>query len=242
MKTTNLLSLLIIALLFACKDDEQATTSLELTFEHKAGEEVFEYEHLYETEAGNEFSLRLWRTYISKVRLIKKDGAIYEIPDSYYLIEPLNEGRFSLELENIPVGEYEKISFYIGVAGEANLSEEIVGDLDPSNNMAWNWTTGYKYVRMDGEFIDIVGNRRGVVVHIGTANNLKNLVFNLSPLSLGEERAHLNFVVDLLEAFKNPHTIDFEVENDFQFNNEADLIGENYSNGYIYLKEETAQH
>ncbi|HET8860043.1 MbnP family protein [Marivirga sp.] len=236
MKITNYSFFALALLFFACQDDMPKTTNLQLEFAHKAGIEDFEYGRMYENIAGNRFSLRLWRTYISDVKLLKSDGEIYSVPNSYHLIEPQNLNRFTLNLSDIPTGTYESIQYYIGVTDEENLSGQLVGDLDPSNNMAWNWTTGYKFIRMDGEFEDNEGNRRGVVVHIGTNENLKLQSFTFqNPLILGQSEGHILFELDLLEAFKSPHTIDFEVLNDFQFNNEADLIGENYANGFIKL-------
>jgi hypothetical protein len=224
--------------LFSCQDDLEETSSLEIEFIHKAGTVDFEYNKLYQNEAGNEFSLRLWRSYISEVKLIKSNNEIYSIPDSYHLIEPTDGNKFILNLSQIPTGNYKSIQFYIGVAGEENLSEEIVSDLDPSNNMAWNWTTGYKFIRMDGEFEDNAGNRRGVVVHIGTEANLKSQSFDfIDGLNISSQAKKIAFELNLLEAFENPHTIDFEVLSDFQFNNEADLIGENYADGFVKLVE-----
>jgi hypothetical protein len=216
----------------------QDTSSLEMEFIHKAGTQDFEYDKLYQNEAGNEFSLRLWRTYISEIKLIKSNNEIYSIPDSYHLIEPTDGNRFVLNLSQIPTGNYKSIQFYIGVVGEENLSREIVGDLDPSNNMAWNWTTGYKFIRMDGEFEDNAGNRRGVVAHIGTEANLRHQVFEFGQaIDISEQGKLITFELDLLEAFQNPNIIDFEVLSDFQFNDEADLIGENYADGFVKLVE-----
>ena len=238
MKTNKLFFYLIPFIFFACKDEVEETSTLELEFAHVAGVEAFEYAKLYENAAGNEFSLRLWRTYISEISLIKSDEEVYAVPDSYHLIEPTNGNIFSLKLEQIPVGNYKAIHFYLGIVGDENLSGEIAGDLDPSNNMAWNWTTGYKFIRMDGEFQDVAGNRRGVVVHIGTAVNLKAQVFQFNQnLNITDDNNKIAFELDLLEAFQNPHTIDFEVLSDFQFNDEANLIGENYAEGFIKLKE-----
>lgn len=238
MKTIKSLFYLLPFILFACQDDIEETSTLELEFIHKAGDEGFEYGKLYQNEAGNEFSLRLWRTYVSEIKLINSDDEIISIPESYHLIEPKNGNRFSLNLNQIPTGNYKAINFYIGIAGEENLSGEIIGDLDPSNNMAWNWTTGYKFIRMDGEFQDAAGNRRGVVVHIGKEINLKAQEFVFSQLKkISGQSNKLTFELDLLEAFQNPHTIDFEVLSDFQFNDEADLIGENYADGFVKLIE-----
>ncbi|MGJ3235143.1 MbnP family protein [Marivirga sp.] len=239
MKTIKYLFLLTPFIFFACEEDVENTSSLELEFVHKVGQEDFEYGEIYQNEAGNEFSLRLWRTYISEVKLIKSNNEVYAVPHSYHLIEPENGNKFRLNLTEIPSGDYKSIEFYIGVFGDENLSEDIVGDLDPSNNMAWNWTTGYKFVRMDGEFQDLSGNRRGVVVHIGTRANLKFQSFEFSDgMNISEQSNKITFDLDLLEAFKNPNTIDFELLSDFQFNNEADLIGENYANGFVKLVEQ----
>jgi hypothetical protein len=239
MKTIKYLLLLTPFIFFACQEDEEETASLVMEFIHKAGQEDFEYDKIYQNEAGNEFSLRLWRTYISEIRLIKSDNETFAIPDSYHLIEPTQGNRFSLNLNQIPSGNYKAIRFYIGIVGDENLSGEIAGDLDPSNNMAWNWTTGYKFIRMDGEFEDKTGNRRGVVVHIGTEVNLKAQVFQFAQnLKFTGNNNKVIFELDLLEAFKNPNTIDFEELSDFQFNNEADLIGQNYAEGFMKLVEQ----
>ncbi|WKK73494.2 hypothetical protein QYS49_16130 [Marivirga salinae] len=238
MKTIKPLFYILPFILFACGDDIEETASLELEFIHKSGNENFEYGKTYTNKAGNEFSLRLWRTYISEIRLIKSDEEVYAIPESYHLIEPTNANKFRLNLDQIPSGNYKAIRFYVGVVGDENLSAEIVGDLDPSNNMAWNWTTGYKFIRMDGEFQDKEENRRGVVVHIGTEVNLKAQVFEFDQnINFAGDNNKLEFELDLLEAFQNPNTIDFEVLSDFQFNNEADLIGENYEEGFVKLIE-----
>jgi hypothetical protein len=238
MKVIKPLLYLLPFLLFSCEDEVSNTSTLELEFNHKAGSKNFEYGKIYENNAGNEFSLRLWRTYISEVKLTKSDNSVYSVPNSYHLIEPTNANLFSLDLDDIPTGNYKSIQFYVGVVGEENLSGKIAGDLDPSNNMAWNWTTGYKFIRMDGEFEDNSGNRRGVVVHIGTEENLKPQSFSFSePIVLNESGGKISFELDLLEAFQNPHTIDFEELSDFQFNDEADLIGENYAEGFLKLLE-----
>lgn len=238
MKIIKLTLFLTSLIFFACKEDVEETASLELEFAHKAGVENFEYGKIYENAAGNEFSLRLWRTYISEIRLIKSNDEVYAVPDSYHLIEPTIGNKYSLNLNQIPAGNYKAIRFYLGVVGDENLSGEMVGDLDPSNNMAWNWTTGYKFIRMDGEFQDMAGNRRGVVVHIGTEVNLKAQVFQFNQnLNITGDNNKIDFELDLLATFQNPNTIDFEVLSDFQFNNEADLIGENYAEGFVILKE-----
>jgi len=238
MKTIKSLFYILPFFLFSCQEEMENNASLELEFIHKAGLENFEYEKIYQNEAGNEFSLRLWRTYISEIRLIKENNEAFAIQDSYHLIEPQNGNKFSLNLSQIPNGNYKSIEFYIGIAGEENLSGESIGDLDPSNNMAWNWTTGYKFVRMDGEFQDLEGNRRGVVVHIGTEANLKHQKFDFKNIkNISGEANKLSFELNLLEAFQNPNTINFEELSDFQFNNEADLIGENYAEGFVNLIE-----
>ena len=95
---------------------------------------------------------------------------------------------------------------------------------------------GYKFIRIDGEFNDIQNNRRGVIVHIGTEENLRRLYFDLvKPIIIDGQNKELDFTVNLNALFEQPNTIDFELVNDFQFNVETTLIAENYSEGFIAL-------
>ncbi|ADR20959.1 hypothetical protein MATR_14150 [Marivirga tractuosa] len=238
MKTIKAFLFIVPFALLSCKDDDFIGAPLDINFYHKAGTADFEYNTLYQNAAGNEFSLRLWRTYISDIRLVNSEGDITAFSDSYHLIEPKEGNKYSLRLPSVSQDSYTEIRFNIGIREDTNLSESLSGDLDPSNNMAWNWTTGYKFIRMDGEFEDNDGNRRGVVVHVGTENNFKPQSFTFeAPVTVGSSGAEMNFQLDLLEAFQNPNTIDFEVLSDFQFNAEADLIGENYAEGFVKLIE-----
>ncbi|WP_340153324.1 MbnP family protein [uncultured Marivirga sp.] len=236
MKISKLLFALLAVISLSCTDETIEGGPLEFNFFHKAGSEDFQYNTVYQNAAGNEFSLRLWRTYITEIQLVDTEGSITAFTPSYHLIEPKEGNKFTFSLPFVKQDEYAAINFNIGIREDTNLSESTSGNLDPSNNMAWNWTTGYKFIRMDGEFEDNAGNRRGVVVHIGTENNFKPQSFTFqTPLVVNASGAELNFELDLLEAFQNPNTIDFEQLSDFQFNNEADLIGENYAEGFIKL-------
>ncbi|MGM0579170.1 MAG: MbnP family protein [Bacteroidota bacterium] len=238
MKAIKIFLFIVPFALLSCKDNDFEVAPLEINFYHKAGIADFQYNTLYQNAAGNEFSLRLWRTYISEIQLVNSEGAITVFSNSYHLIEPEEGNKYTLQLPPVKQDSYTEIRFNIGIRENTNLSESLSGDLDPSNNMAWNWTTGYKFIRMDGEFEDNAGNRRGVVVHVGTENNFKPQSFTFqAPVTVGPSGAEMNFQLDLLEVFQNPNTIDFEVLSDFQFNDEADLIGENYAEGFVKLIE-----
>lgn len=61
-----------------------------------------------------------------------------------------------IELENVPAGNYTKVTFGIGVDEEQfNLGITGQGDLltnaDPAG-MLWSWSAGYKFVKFEGVF------------------------------------------------------------------------------------------
>ncbi|TAF75524.1 MAG: hypothetical protein EAZ53_05335 [Bacteroidetes bacterium] len=135
--------------------------------------------HKFVTLKGDTFTVDNFKYYISNVKLSNETSS-YSIPDSYYLFgyedgDNLRESGASIT--GIPDGEYTKISFSIGVDGAANASTAKKGDLDPNNNMAWNWDTGYKFVTLEGNFLN--GTVGGITYHIGKNENYKELSFDL---------------------------------------------------------------
>lgn len=132
------------------------------------------------TVQNDTFTVDNFKFYISNIKL-SNNTSTYSIPNSYCLFgyssgEELRPNGVSIT--GIPDGVYTKISFAIGVDAEANASTAKRGDLDPNNNMAWNWDTGYKFVLLEGRYLNIT--TAGVVLHIGKNENYKELTYDLS--------------------------------------------------------------
>ena len=71
-------------------------------------------------------------TVLSNVKLIG-EAEEYVEADSYHFVRFKNADKsFAIELADVPIGNYRRIEFSIGVEKEANNSIKPVGDLDPN--------------------------------------------------------------------------------------------------------------
>lgn len=111
-------------------------------------------------------SVRYW---LSQLRLTRADGTSVDIADSYYLMEsrkeqPLHGGtqqpvtlparqRELISLKDVPPGQYESLSFNVGVDAQHNGDLSLAtGELNVLQNMAsvqWMWFTSYIFTQLD---------------------------------------------------------------------------------------------
>jgi len=111
--------------------------------------------------------LRYW---VSNITLVDSKGSEYVIPDSYYLMEEVGDlnlsgtiadkltyparKRETIDLEDIPAGEYKGIRFSVGVDARHNDNLSLQsGELSIANgmsNIAWMWHTSYIFSSVAG--------------------------------------------------------------------------------------------
>jgi len=117
----------------------------------------------------------------------------------------------------------------IGIDEGVNLSSNIAGDLQPTNQMAWNWTSGYKFLLLEGRYTPETSNRMiPLVYHIGFSENRKDLEFEIPPSN------EIRFAVEINELFKDPSPIDFHSYPEILFNEEqAAMVAENYGHSFV---------
>lgn len=138
----------------SCKKDPQPTPSL-------TGEVSFEFSHVWGLNmapfylnqtyvhpmSGDTLNINMLKYYISNIIMTKTDGSTYQVPNSYYLIDPSEN---IITIKDIPAGDYKKVEFLIGVDSLRNFSGLQTGALNPSNGMFWSWSTGYIFIRVEG--------------------------------------------------------------------------------------------
>jgi len=241
MKKLQTALILMMSLIFSScdnTDEPQASNSITIEFENVIGEESLTIgDKLYQRD-GASFNISAFKYYISNVVLLNESGdVIYEEEGSYHLIaQSQSESNLSFTLKDVPDLQVASLSFSIGVDPIANKSIDNEGDLDPSNEMAWNWDTGYKFLLLEGELIPQSGERRGLVFHIGSDENYKTLNFPLNIDLSGSEEAKITFEADILGLFGSPNYISFNEVNVAMGGEEAKLIADNYSINLFKLK------
>src|SRR5687768_8309631 len=129
----------------------------------------------YQNPASQTYNITKLKYYISNVKLINSQtGKTFSEPNSYHLIDPSVQ-KTTFNFKGVPVKGYDRIQFSVGVDSVQNSRTDQKGDLDPNNEMAWDWKTGYKFFIMEG-----FSGSQGLVFHVGNNANFKTLTFPLN--------------------------------------------------------------
>jgi hypothetical protein len=134
--------------------------------------------------------------------------------DGYFLVDEDDDASKSIEIPNVPAGDYKSVSFTIGVDSLRNVSGAQTGALDPANGMFWSWNTGYIFVKMEGASPAATGN--DLTFHIGGISTQVNTIRKVT-LALTNENItvrkniapEIHLFVDLNKMFSGVNTIDF---------------------------------
>lgn len=238
----RLLLLLAVPLLAAsCSDNDDevlAPGNLQVQIAHVVGAQPLQLDvSTYTSPAGDSYTVSNFKYYISNVKLIGANGqATFVEPESYHLVGQGLDNTF--ELKAIPAGTYDKIELSVGVDAAHNHSTDQEGDLDPSNEMVWNWDTGYKFMTLVGSY---TGNTKSgaLVFHIGGDANYKTITLPLpTPVDLLKKSDYqLRLQADLNEIFQAPHLIDFDEMNTGGHGVGPSMLAENYSEGFLKATE-----
>lgn len=187
----------------------------------------------YTNEAGNVFTVNMYKYYISNIKLWRADSTYYTETESYHLINEAELASKSFILHEVPLGEYTAITFMIGVDYDRNTSGAQTGALDPALAMFWDWNTGYIMAKMEGS---VTGNPAGFGFHTGGFEG-GYAVMRIVTLPLPEQ-AKVNGIKspgvhiksDVLEWFKTPRTIDLMTENVITNpGRDASMLADNYA-------------
>ena len=227
----NINFIIILILLCSCTSEK----NVNINFKTYVNGEELEYGKKYASPNGDgTFTIYDFKLYISNLQFISNENPEnnYIEKDSYHLLKFQTNNSYSLILNNISLEPYDKIKISIGIDEEANLSIKNPGDLDPTNQMAWNWTSGYKFLLLEGLYSpESSENEIPIVFHIGFSENKKDLEFDLI------SKDEIQFVIEINELFKNPNNINFNELPRVLFNKEhSALIASNYLYSFIKLK------
>lgn len=202
----------------------------------EAGSEDYEYTN----GMNQDFNINLLRYYITDIKLEGPNGEVFEdkiVTDAsgtegIYLIDESIQSSQLITFSDVPAGEYNKISFTVGVEEEGVQEGAVGGNLDPATcNMFWNWNSGYIAVKFEGqspvspggnngsETLEVI-NENGILFHVGgwrdvegTAfvYNNKNLEFTFDTNAKVQkgQQPHVHMVFDVLSLFAGENMIDF---------------------------------
>lgn len=210
-RTTTLLVMLIaIGIAWSgCKKDEEPEpdpATLKFEFAFKVGGEDVAYGQTYNLN-GTVVSFDVINYYLGGLVLTQANGLSINLEDQYILAGVGNSATLNGELE---LSDIIGAKFFIGVDPRTNSQTETdftnrpagdpLGLQDPA--MHWNWNTGYKFLRIDGDAdTDADGLvNEGIAYHLGSDPFLKNYdLAKTIAISSGENT--LTFTLDVTQFF-----------------------------------------
>jgi len=242
-----LMYIFLTAAIFACNETEDnneatvtGTAKLVISIFNE-GEPLELDTSTYTNSAGNEYTISEFKFYLSNVKLRNTtSGELFIEPESYHLVERLPDTHiYEIEIPNVPLTTYNELEFAIGVDNAQNYSLDNIGALDPSNNMAWDWNTGYKFLLLEGRFTAQNQEQAGLVFHIGGDSNFKRLTLPTNEQFTFNSNTPTEFIIDVevSQIFKDPTTIDFNLNNVVMFDTIANKVSANYAKNAFTLRQ-----
>ena len=130
-----------------------AQTPVELQIRHKLGSSDFAFSSATTNNLGNNFNVTRLEYYLSKISIKHDGGTVTNIPNHYILAN--GSTNVADALGSYPITSVEAITFYIGVDSPANNADPSLHPaghpLEPKTpSMHWGWSTGYRFVAMEG--------------------------------------------------------------------------------------------
>ncbi|MCC3152076.1 hypothetical protein Q3A66_09190 [Hymenobacter sp. BT770] len=123
----------------------------------------------YTKADGQTFTVSKFKFLVSNLKLTKADGSSYAVPDSYYLIDAATAGSSHFVVDKVPVGDYTGMSFVLGVDAAHNNAAFQSGPLNHSNDLYWEWSQEYVFLKMAGTSPQ-ASTGRSLTFDIGGAN------------------------------------------------------------------------
>ncbi len=238
---------------FGCADDNDQPEPLEqegvmiLKFDNVAGQksagllsEVGDTDYPFTTSLDQIFNITLLRYFVSKVSLSGPNGENWseellvsadEI-NGYYLIDESDILSQKVNLEKVPAGTYNSVTFTIGVEQEGIIEGAAGGELTQGagatdQDMFWNWNAGYLALKMEGQSASSPGeafgetieetNTNGFTFHVGgwnEPNNNKEITLLFDAIRVADNlEPEVHIVFDVLNLFSGVNEIDLSISN-----------------------------
>jgi hypothetical protein len=129
---------------------------------------------LYENPFYEKYNIRRLKYYISNVQA-KNSRKLQKEKDSYHLVNAADSASLSFSF-SLEAGDYNSISFLLGVDSLHNCSGAQTGALDPMNDMFWTWNSGYVMLKLEGNSSASLQPDKRFEYHIGGYAGLNNVI------------------------------------------------------------------
>lgn len=245
------------ALLLACTKDAQETIDpavknvVSVEFDNRVGDQKLVLGQTpYKNASGETFTVSTFNYFVSNVALKKDDGTTVSFPNQYFLIRQADTKTLTMQLADVPSGNYTGLSFMVGVDSLKSVggAGERVGVLDPTSygtdGMYWSWNSGYIFLKLEGTStaVPVTSNpNQTFALHVGgygggwngaakTVNNLRTISLPITtPATVrGNIAPEIHLWVDAKQIFDGPNKISLAKTNSVHSPALATPLADNY--------------
>lgn len=228
--TIFFIAALVAAMSFRSTDNNK----LILQFENYVGDEPLMFDSLsYKNSFGQSYNVSMFKYYVGNFKLTNSKGLEF-VSTGYFLINQEDITSMRVTIDSIPKGEYNVISFTLGVDSIDNCNGAQSGALDPINGMFWSWNTGYVFLKMEGKSPASNSTAKQLEFHIGGYKEPNNCI-RIIRLQLkqsikigGEENGIIKIKADLSHLFSGANPVDFSKLSSVTGFRDAKIIADNY--------------
>lgn len=219
----------------ACRDKEKEqeeeapvinAPAVKVVMHNLIGDSSIVSGHFYNRTGGESFSLDVLKYYLSHAALISDAGDTVYL-NQHTLIDEFDANRHgfssSPSIADLGSHHFNEMIFGMGVDQKHNISGDQAGDLDPVYGMIWTWSTGYIFLKHEGQFISSNGSALPLLYHLGTKNAFAAISLPIDLTIENEKSYQVNLKFDLNKMYSAVDTIGFENNNVIQSTGPSDL-------------------
>lgn len=222
----NIVAVMALALAFtSCSNDDNKEITgqgnLLLEFDNVYGRSNLAFNTPYTNSNGEVVKINNAIYIISNIVLTKTDGSTYTVPksQSYFFVNEANAASTILNLPNIPAGNYNKVTFGVGVdQAQFDMGASGQGTLwtdAQALGMTWSWAAGYKFIKFEGTVTSTSHTNANFRVHTGKTGTIYNytevsLDFPDNALVRTNITPQVHIMADLKKVIDGTTKINFE--------------------------------
>lgn len=129
---------------------------------------------MFHPKTGDSLTFTTFKFYVSNIKLKNADGTLWEVEESYHLVDLSDPTAVVFDFSNVPSGTYTGMYLTMGVDSARNVSGAQEGALDPANGMFWSWNSGYIMIKAEG--LSPQGTGGSFTYHLGGFSGPDNTV------------------------------------------------------------------
>jgi hypothetical protein len=211
---------------------------LNIQISHEVDEKALIFDSMiYYNKANNFYSISRVNYYISNVKLWGNGNNNYLFDSIMFIDASLKS--INLNVSSVPVGNYQFISFNIGIDAARNIHNAIPNS--PENiSMLWPDVMGggYHFLKLEGKYLDSLNNEKGIAIHIGLNSSLVYQNPIIKDINIAESKTtNLSLAMNLNEWFTNPYVFNFEKDGNYTMGDSTAMNHiKNNGNDVFYAK------